>query len=302
MNNKTNKSGWGRVGGQSVEIWDTDPVFANDLVSWKDRLKLLFYPKKFFLYPYIYRDAKRKTRKRDLTQPYRVLDVGCGTGASVIDLKKMLGKKAEVVGVDVVGLQIDLAKEKIRKNAIWAEVLLYDGNSLPFEDSSFDAVYTSDVLGHVEDVGFWLSELNRVLKKGGVLAMFSESELGKHAWLRKYLLDRGLNTDPHSEFHISLYSKSSLQKLLHDAGFDVRRMMGAFWATFLVHPDEMCEKLQSQKGFFFLRLINKILCWLKKKIHPFSTALCELYGLVEMLVVGKWVEAQGYVILGRKKH
>ncbi len=39
---------------------------------------------------------------------------------------------------------------------------------------------------------------------------------------------------------------------------------------------------------------------MKKKTHPFSTALCELYGLVEMLIVGKWVEAQGYVILSTK--
>jgi hypothetical protein len=40
---------------------------------------------------------------------------------------------------------------------------------------------------------------------------------------------------------------------------------------------------------------------IKKKTHPYSTALAELYGLVEMLTVGRWIEAQGYIILAKKK-
>jgi len=111
-----NNPGWGKVSNTGAEIWDTDPVFKGDEVTWQDKLKLLFYPKKFFLYRHIYKDAIKKLKKRDLNQPYRILDVGCGTGASIIDLKKLLGKRVDVVGVDVVGLQIDLAKEKIKKN------------------------------------------------------------------------------------------------------------------------------------------------------------------------------------------
>lgn len=300
-----NTLGWGEKLGGS-EIWDDNPIFLGDGIKRKDWMKLIFYPKKFFLYRYLKKNFDQEIKKRSLAEPYRILDVGCGTGATVVDLKKIFGRRSDIVGIDVVRMQIDLAKEKIRKNAVAAEACWYNGYSFPFGDNIFDAVYTSDVLGHVENVELWLGEIARVLKPGGVLAMFSESELGKHALVRKYLLKRGLNVDPHAESHISLYSKAKLKEFIQDAGFDIKSMYGLFWASFFVHPDEFYEKLQQpsasfKKNFFFLKNINKLLYKFKKKTHPYSTALSELYGLVEALFIGRWVESQGYVILGKKK-
>lgn len=293
--------GWGKVLENGSEIWDAEPVFIGEKIEFKDWLKLLFYPKKWFLYRYIKRHIFEELKWKHSSESVRVLDVGCGTGADVIDFKKMFGRQVEIWGVDVVRLQIDLAKEKIRKNGVWAEVQWYDGEVLPFENQSFDAVYTSDVLGHVRDVSKWLKELNRVLKENGVLAVFAESKLGKHAWIRNYLLKRGLNTDPHAFFHISLYSKDKLKELIQSAGFKVEKMYSAFWASFLVHPDEFYSQLQHQPRFLILRLLNKLLYKIKRGLHPYSTALGELYGLLEMYLVGKWLEVQGYVILARKK-
>ena len=186
---------------------------------------------------------------------------------------------------------------------MWAEVKWYDGQTLPFEDSYFDAVYSSDVLGHVVDVRSWLAELNRVLKPGGSFAMFAESKLGRHAYIRNYLLKRGLNVHPHAEFHISLYSKNILREYVEAAGFEIKKMYSAFWASFLVHPDEFYGRLNAsdQHKFFILKMINKFLTFIKKKTHPISTAGCELYGLIEMYLIGRWVEGQSYVILGKKK-
>ncbi|MBI4427182.1 MAG: class I SAM-dependent methyltransferase [Candidatus Magasanikbacteria bacterium] len=305
MFNQENKTlGWGVRGEGGVEIWDAEPVFRDETITLKDKLKLLFYPKKWFLYRYINKQLTTSER-RDTKQlrQLRILDVGCGTGADVIDLKKMFGRKAEVVGVDVVALEIDIAREKIKRHGVWAEVLVYDGENLPFSDHSFDAIYTSDVLGHVKNVAGWLEELSRVLKPGGVLAMFAESKLGKHAFIRNFLLKRGINTDPHKEFHISLYSKEELQEKLRVAGFAVEKMYSAFWAGFWVHPEEFARRFDDADGrrFVVLRLINKVLYLVKRNLHPYSTALCELYGLAEMLLVGRFLEVQGYVILGEKR-
>ena len=300
MNHKINTTlGWGKRDVLGAEIWDDNPVFTGDKVEFKDRLKLLFYPKKFLLYRYIAK-AKKKAWK-DLKEPFRILDVGCGTGADVIDFKKMFGREAEVIGIDVVQLQIELAEAKIKQNAIWADVRWYDGENIPYPDNYFDAIYTSDVLGHVSNVPKWLHELNRVLRPGGALAMFSESELGRQAYVRRYMLKRGLNVDPHADFHISLYSKYKLMSMIDEAGFEIKNIYNSFWLSFLVHPDEFYPKLQAQHKFFILKFINFILYKIKKKTHPYSTALCELYGLIEMLTIGRWVEAQGYVILGEKK-
>ncbi len=310
MNNDNVTMGWGIKNSAGTEIWDIEPVFKAERVEMKDWLKLLFYPKKWFLYRYLKKQVNNCLADKPQAhvpgfqfEPVRILDVGCGTGADVISFKKLFGRQVEIYGVDVVALQIDLAKEKIKKYGVWAEVKYYDGSWLPFEKNYFDVIYTSDVLGHVKDVPGWLEELNRVLKPGGALSMFTESKLGRHAYVRNYLMKRGLNVDPHAEFHISLYSKNDLKKMIEASGFEIEKMYSAFWASFLVHPDEFIHKLNdtNQRKFAILRLINKILYKIKKKLHPYSTALCELYGLVEMYLVGKFVESQGYVILAKKK-
>jgi len=294
--------GWGVVQNDGSEMWDDHPVFQGESVGTKERFKLLFYPKKFFLYRYIAR-ALRWAQSEKIVgtgEPFRILDVGCGTGASVVDLKKMFGRDVEVTGVDVVQLQLDLARKRIREYGVHAEFAWFDGAQLPFEDNSVDAIYTSDVLGHVEHPHVWLKELHRVLKPGGSLAMFSESKLGKHAVIRRYLLRNGLNIDPHAEFHISLFSKGDLQDKISKTGFTIEKMLGVFLFNFFAHPDESYEALQGQKKFFFLRVINRLLYWVKKIMHPVSSAWIELCGLIEAAVIGRWVEAQGYVILARK--
>ncbi|MFB6226534.1 MAG: class I SAM-dependent methyltransferase [Candidatus Paceibacteria bacterium] len=301
--NKQNESdnlGWGEMKEDGVEIWDADPVFEDAEIKIWDWLKLLFYPKKFFLYRHLIK-AKNRYKQKDLRKPFRILDVGCGTGATLVDLKKIFGREVEVVGLDVVRLQVDLAEKKLKQYGVNGRVEHYDGDTFPFPSSHFHAVISSDVLGHVEDVPRWLKEINRVMKQGASLAMFSESEVGKHAWVRKYLLNRGVNVDPHAEFHISLYSKDELKNLLLEAGFDIKKMYAAFWASFLVHPDEFYEKLQQQEDFTILRYLNKFLNFIKQKTHPVSTAICEFYGLIEMLTIGRWLETQGYVILGNKR-
>jgi ubiquinone/menaquinone biosynthesis C-methylase UbiE len=295
MKSQQKTMGWGITNTDGSEIWDAEPTFKSAKVSLKDKILLHFYPKKWFLYRYLAKAVK----------PHKfgaaILDVGCGTGGAVIDLKRMFQQKVDVFGVDVVRLQIDLATENLKKNNVEATLGWFDGVHLPFEKNSFDGIHTSDVLGHVENVPAWLLELNRVLKSGGSLAMFSESKLGKHAWIRKYLFNHGLNLDPHAQYHISLYSKQELKNLLEKSGFEVEKMYSSFWAAFLVHSDEMYPKLQAQSKFVILKKINEWLYKLKKKTHPYSTAFGELYGLVEMLLIGKYIESQGYVILAKKK-
>ena len=210
MKEQNTTLGWGRIDKSDMEIWDTNPVFLGDKVTKKDWFKLLFYPKKWFLYRYLKKAFDQEIPERSKSEPFRILDVGCGTGASIIEMKKLFGRNADVLGIDVIKMQIDLAKQKIKKHAVIAEAEWYDGGQFPFSDKTFDAVYTSDVLGHVRDVPKWLGEINRVLKPGGALAMFSESELGRHAFVRRYFFNRGLNIDPHAESHISLYNKTEL--------------------------------------------------------------------------------------------
>ena len=293
--------GWGHVTEGGAEMWDTPVTFAGDTVTLKDRLKLVFYPKKYFLYRYIEKAFKREMKDRRIDEPFQILDVGCGTGASVIDMKRMFGRRADVVGLDVVRLQVDIGNERLKKHGVVGELVWYEGSQMPFSDNSFDAIYTSDVFGHVPDVELFLAEMARVLKPGGVLAMYAESKLGKHAFVRKYTKERGLDMDPHAEFHISLYPKEEIRQFVEEAGFAIDDLRSSFLFAFFAHPDEFHPILQSQKKFFFLRMTNKLLTKLRKLTHPLYAAAAELHGFLEMKLFGKWFDAQGIVVLARKK-
>lgn len=92
----------------------------------------------------------------------KVLDLGCGYG-SYTDYFRSIGGSA--TGVDGAKSMIDLAKEKYPDCAF--EVVDIS-KKLPFDDGSFDIVFCNQVLMDIENVEDVLSEVARVLKKGGI--------------------------------------------------------------------------------------------------------------------------------------
>jgi len=88
----------------------------------------------------------------------RVLDVGCGTGGILLSL----AGDAAVVGVDYEELALRFCRDKGLEAVVRGSAL-----ALPFEDASFDACVTLDVLEHVDDEQLLLGELRRVLRPGG---------------------------------------------------------------------------------------------------------------------------------------
>ena len=90
-----------------------------------------------------------------------ILDVGCGVG-SVLNLIVDRDRK---FGIDVSETSIKIAKEK------GLNCVVYDGTNLPFEEEKFGLVYSFNVLEHVDNVEFYLSEMVRVLKRGGYLVI-----------------------------------------------------------------------------------------------------------------------------------
>ena len=94
-------------------------------------------------------------------RPKRVLDLGCGAGDSV-DLFRALNPDVEWVGVDV-----EESPEVAERTRGDADFVSFDGEHLPFDDSSFEFVYCKQVLEHVERPHELLREVARVLAPGG---------------------------------------------------------------------------------------------------------------------------------------
>ena len=72
--------------------------------------------------------------------PRRVLDVGCGTGATTLAAARRLGPKGECVGVDISEPMLEAARARAERTGIPATFIRGDAEIHPFEPSSFDAV------------------------------------------------------------------------------------------------------------------------------------------------------------------
>ena len=97
----------------------------------------------------------------------RVLDYGCGPGHDLVGFG-VYSKPAKLAGADVSASSIREARTRLALHGIKAELhRIEPGEQLPFDDAAFDHVHSSGVLHHVEDPIATLSELKRVLRRGG---------------------------------------------------------------------------------------------------------------------------------------
>ncbi|MGZ4304736.1 MAG: methyltransferase domain-containing protein [Solirubrobacteraceae bacterium] len=101
-----------------------------------------------------------------------MLDLGCGTGADVIDIARLVGPGGRVVGVDVSEALIAEARRRWDDSGLPIEFRLGDAQQLEFDDDSFDACRTKRMLMHVPDERRALAEMVRVTRRGGRVAAF----------------------------------------------------------------------------------------------------------------------------------
>ncbi|WP_324753168.1 methyltransferase domain-containing protein [Roseovarius sp. Pro17] len=97
----------------------------------------------------------------------RVLDVACGTGALTLAAAEIAGPSGSVVGLDINPEMLAVARRK----PVQIEWLEGTAEALPFPDNSFDAVVSQFGFMFFEDKPKALSEMMRVLKPNGRLAV-----------------------------------------------------------------------------------------------------------------------------------
>ena len=73
----------------------------------------------------------------------RVIDIGCGSGTSVLALAAMVGRGGQVVGADVATESVALARQRIAEAGLaQASVVLGDAGSHPFTPGGFDLLFS----------------------------------------------------------------------------------------------------------------------------------------------------------------
>ena len=108
--------------------------------------------------------------------PKTILDLATGTA----DLSIQLARKcpqSRIIGIDLSGKMLNLGKEKINEKHLENQITLCQGNAceLPYEDNSFDAITVAFGIRNFQDLGKGLKEMQRVVKKGGNIAILEFS-------------------------------------------------------------------------------------------------------------------------------
>ena len=155
----------------------------------------------------------RELKRRLRTASPRILDAGCGTGASLVAWTRALHVPCS--GIDLSSAALAHCRERGERRVAQASV-----EALPFGDAAFDAVVSLDVLClDGVDESRSLVEFHRVLRTGGLLVLnlpAFESLRGEH--------DRAVRIRRRFE-------RTDAEAMLRASGFTVSRV--AYWNTLL---------------------------------------------------------------------
>lgn len=110
-----------------------------------------------------------------------LLEIGAGIGT---DLSQFARNGANVTDLDLSAGHMAHAKENFALRGLNARFVHHDAERLPFDDNSFDVVYSNGVLHHTPNTRSVVAEIKRVLRPGGkaIIMMYAEDSL--HYWLK----------------------------------------------------------------------------------------------------------------------
>lgn len=184
----------------------------------------------------------------------QILDIGCGTGATLAELSKL----GRTIGIDTAKEAISYCKKRGLKN-----VRLGNALNLPFKSRRFDLVTMFDVLEHINDDYRVLREIKRVLKPKGI-AIFTVPAF-MFLWDDHDLLNQ----------HFRRYTKGELLKKLNELSFKV---IFISYINFLLFPVVVIVKLIN-KIFNKRGLLNA-----HNTQEPFNTILYQIFSLEYFLL------------------
>jgi ubiquinone/menaquinone biosynthesis C-methylase UbiE len=123
-------------------------------------------------------------QKLDVKAGGKILEIGFGTGSSLVSLVQRAGTTGKVYGVDLSTGMFRVAQSKLKKNGVLSRVELQcaDAAHLPYPDNFFDAVFMSFVLELFDtpELPLVLHECKRTLQSNGrigVVALSKEKKL-----------------------------------------------------------------------------------------------------------------------------
>ena len=188
-----------------------------------------------------------------------VLDLGCGEGRHVISA--YLEAEVQAVGVDLNLADLQATRDKFApfaepdNHAKSFALSMANALQLPFADATFDRVICSEVLEHIPDYEGALTEIQRVLKPGGLFcASVPRSWPEKICW--------AFSSEYHEVEggHVRIFDAAALRAEIEAEGF---RYYYRHWAHALHAPFWWLKCLfwHSQDSNWLIRQYHRFLVW-----------------------------------------
>jgi SAM-dependent methyltransferase len=156
----------------------------------------------------------------------RVVDIGCGCGATLLELSPRVGPKGKVLGVDISAVMLEAARKRVAAQRLGNTTLLRaDASAHPFEPATFDLAFSRFGVMFFDDSMRAFAAIRRSLRPGGRLAFVTWRRLSDSPWFlvpylaAKLLLPPQPPPDPEAPGPFRFADPELLRRILSGAGF-----------------------------------------------------------------------------------
>jgi len=154
----------------------------------------------------------------------RVLDVGCGAGASSLALAARVGPEGQVLGVDISEPLIGRARA-LAPQGTPALFQVADASSAELPEGAFDILFSRFGVMFFDDLTAAFAHMRRALRPGGRVAVVCWRGAAENAWVRlpmgaiKGILPSSAPPDPEAPGPFSFGDRGRVSRILTAAGF-----------------------------------------------------------------------------------
>jgi SAM-dependent methyltransferase len=152
-----------------------------------------------------------------------VLDVGCGTGPTLLGAAKAVGDTGRVIGIDVAPPLVARARERVPSNV---ELIVGDAGSYGYDDGTFDAIIANFGIMFFQDNEAAFRNLRKAVKQGGRIATTAWATPPENPWfsMPRRIVDEQISDvprpDPKGPGPMRFGDPSLLRGYLEKAGWE----------------------------------------------------------------------------------
>ena len=156
----------------------------------------------------------------------RVLDIGCGCGATTLEIARRVGPRGHVLGLDISAPMLDRARQRGEVlGFMQAAFVQADAQTHPFPPESFDLAFSRFGVMFFDDPTAAFANIRRALKPNGRLHFVCWRDIKQNPWMLAPMMAAARHLElpeppkPDEPGPFSLAEESRIERILKDAGY-----------------------------------------------------------------------------------